>query len=63
MIDFQREGIFSKDNIIDKKGVVYMVLELCEGGELYDYVAMTGKFDEKIARHFFRQLINCLEYM
>lgn len=35
-----------------------MVLELCEGGELFDLLYYTGKFSEKLARGFFREIIS-----
>lgn len=38
-----------------------MVLELCEGGELFDLLYYTGKFDEKLARTFFQQMVSGLE--
>jgi len=41
--------------------VSYSVLELGTG-ELFDFVALTGKFDEKVARFYFRQLIDGLNH-
>jgi len=38
------------------------VLELAEGGELFDYVANTGHFSYEVARTYFHQLIEGLEY-
>ena len=38
------------------------MLELATGGELFDYVATTGRFSEPIARFYFRQLIEGLDY-
>lgn len=35
-----------------------MALELCEGGELFDLLYYTGKFEEKLARGFFREIIS-----
>lgn len=37
--------------------VVYIVLELAQGGVLFDYVAVSGVFSEKVARYFFRELV------
>ena len=41
----------------------YMTLELAEGGELFDYIAETGRFSEDQARYFFKQIISALEYL
>lgn len=43
--------------------VAFTALEYAEGGELFDYVAETGKFSAKEARFFFHQLIDALEYI
>ena len=40
-----------------------MVLEYAKGGEIYDTVAFTGKFNEEMARYFFRQMMEGLKYM
>jgi serine/threonine protein kinase len=45
-----------------KKEVVYIVLELAKGGELFDYVSISGKFPEDLARFYFKQLLEGLNY-
>jgi serine/threonine protein kinase len=45
------------------KEVFYIAIELARGGELFDFIALTGQFKEKEARFFFRQLIDGLDYM
>ena len=50
-----------------KKGkerpVFSVALELCSGGELFDFIAETGMFSEKVARYYFTQLMDGLEFM
>lgn len=46
-----------------KVPVLYLVLELITGGELFDYVAIGKRFSEKIARHYFKQLIHALAFV
>lgn len=41
----------------------YMALEYAENGEIFDYVAETGAFKEPMARFYFHQLIDVLEYL
>jgi len=36
---------------------IFIVLELVTGGELFDKIVSTGRFDEPTARAYFRQLI------
>jgi len=43
--------------------VIYIVLELATGGELFDYVATTGRFSEEIARFYMKQCIEALNYV
>lgn len=38
-------------------------MEYMSGGEVYDWIQKTGKFNEDEARFMFSQLINALEYM
>jgi serine/threonine protein kinase len=37
----------------ESKKVDYIVLELVQGGELFDYVANSGRFTEPICRYYF----------
>lgn len=41
----------------------YIALELVPGGQLFDYIDMTGAFSEEIARYYFHQLIDVIEYL
>ena len=45
------------------KTVTYSILELAEGGLLFDYVALTGKFSEPVARYFFKEFLNGLDHI
>ena len=40
-----------------------IVLEYIGGGELFDFIAETGKFSEGVARTYFHQMMNGLHYM
>ena len=53
LIEYSQEGIVVKSNGA-KEAVIYIVLELATGGELFDYVATTGRFSEVISRFYFR---------
>ena len=41
----------------------YIIMEYCEGGELFDYIVEKERLDESEASIFFYQLINSLEYI
>jgi len=46
----------------EKKTVDYIVLELAKGGELFDVILSSGRFDETMARHYFKQLLSGLDH-
>lgn len=41
----------------DSYKVVAIVLELIPGGELFEYIASSGRFTEEVARSYFKTLI------
>ena len=41
---------------------VYIVMELCEGGELFDYIIDKGIFDEQDALRIFTQIMQAINY-
>mmetsp|Transcript_15077 Transcript_15077/g.21516 ORF Transcript_15077/g.21516 Transcript_15077/m.21516 type:complete len:524 (-) Transcript_15077:323-1894(-) len=42
---------------------IYIVMELMQGGELFDYVVKKGTLNEEEASHIVRQIVNALVYM
>ena len=53
LIEYNWEGIQTKDNGHEWE-VLYVVLELAEGGDLFDYIFTVGAgFSEPIARYYF----------
>lgn len=42
--------------------VDYIVLELGQGGELFDFIAISGRFEESLARYFFKQFMEGLDH-
>jgi len=45
------------------KTVHYIVLELAQGGELFDFIALGGRFPESVARLYAKQLCEALNFM
>jgi serine/threonine protein kinase len=43
--------------------VLAIILEYAEGGEIFEYIAICGKFSEDVARTYFHMLIEALEYI
>jgi len=46
---------FFKGKVVkETKDIVYLVLELAVAGEMFDFVALGGRFSEATARYYFR---------
>jgi serine/threonine protein kinase len=61
LVEFQESADYVKKNGSSYK-VVAIVMELVPNGELFEYVADSGRFSEEVARSYFRILIETLEY-
>ncbi|MQL41428.1 hypothetical protein EI012_26330, partial [Escherichia coli] len=48
--------------VMASKTKIYIVLELVNGGELFDKIAKNGRLKEDEARSYFQQLINAVDY-
>ena len=41
----------------------YIIMEYATGGELFNYITINKKLDDKEASFFFTQIVNGLEYV
>ena len=49
--------------VIDTQTKLYLVLELGDGGDMYDYIMKhEGGLGEDIARKYFRQIVTAIQY-
>ncbi|XP_071779359.2 maternal embryonic leucine zipper kinase [Centroberyx gerrardi] len=49
--------------VIETSTKIYMVLEYCPGGELFDYIIAKDRLSEEETRMFFRQIVSALAYV
>jgi calcium-dependent protein kinase len=42
---------------------IYLVMELCQGGELFDRILAEGHFSEKQAAELMKQILGCIYYL
>ena len=54
--------IKTKEVFEDKKRL-YIVMENCPKGDLFDYIKSNGKLEEDHAKKLFKQLISAIEYL
>ncbi|XP_030644066.1 maternal embryonic leucine zipper kinase [Chanos chanos] len=50
-------------HVIETSSRIFMVLEYCPGGELFDYIIAKDRLSEEETRVFFRQIISALAYV
>ena len=63
LIDYNWEAKLVQKSGVEKE-VLTVVLELAKGGDLFNYIFAVNKgFSEPIARYYFIQLINAIEFM
>ncbi|XP_064388109.1 maternal embryonic leucine zipper kinase-like [Halichondria panicea] len=49
--------------VIETQRMIYLIIEFCPGGELFDYIVAKERLKEKEARAFFRQIVSALKYI
>lgn len=59
----RHKNIIQLYEVLESKKSLYIVMEYCEGGELFDYIVKKRKISETEACHLFQQIINGVEYL
>jgi len=63
LVEYDWEGVQTTTNG-KSFDILYVVLELAEGGDLFDYIFAVNKgFPENIARYYFKKLVDALEFL
>ena len=57
------KNIIQLYEIIETKNHLYIVMEYCEGKELFDYIVNRKRLSEREACRYFQQIINGVEYL
>ncbi|CAB3221889.1 unnamed protein product [Arctia plantaginis] len=55
--------IISTEEVFDSQEAVYIVLELMQGGELFDRITKQGHLTEHFTRFLFRQMVLAVKYL
>ncbi|CAD5115332.1 DgyrCDS4314 [Dimorphilus gyrociliatus] len=55
--------IISIEDVVDTDDGLFIVLELMEGGELFDRVVSVGQLEEKVAKFYFYQIVLAIKYL
>jgi serine/threonine protein kinase len=59
----KHENICELIEIIFKEEYIYMILEYCSNGELFDYICKNGRANTDVVKKFFAQLVSALSYL
>lgn len=59
----KHKNIIQLYEVMETPQKIYLVMELCEGGELFDYIVSKERLDENQSCHFFQEIINALDYL
>jgi serine/threonine protein kinase len=62
-IDFKADAVYIKPKKGSQEAVDYIVEELLDGKELFDYVAEIGGFEASICRNIMNQCLDALDYI
>jgi len=63
MYKMDHPGLIKLYEVMKSPKAIYLVLELGDGGALFDILANDGPLSEDVARKYFQQLIDALSYM
>uniref|UniRef100_A0A8V5H5C4 Maternal embryonic leucine zipper kinase n=1 Tax=Melopsittacus undulatus TaxID=13146 RepID=A0A8V5H5C4_MELUD len=63
MKNLSHQHICQLYHVIETSKKIFMVLEYCPGGELFDYIISKDHLSEEEARVFFRQIVSAIAYV
>ena len=58
----RHQYVVGMKEVLASRTKIFIVLELVTGGELFDKIVSEGRFSEEMARFYFRQLVEGVEY-
>ena len=59
----RHRNIIKLYELMETPNKIYLVMEYCNGGELFDYIVSKQHLTERQACRFFQEIINSLEYL
>ncbi|XP_053910409.1 maternal embryonic leucine zipper kinase isoform X2 [Cuculus canorus] len=63
MKNLSHQHICQLYHVMETSQKIFMVLEYCPGGELFDYIISKDRLSEEEARVFFRQIVSAIAYV
>ena len=50
-------------DVVYGKDLIFMVMELCRGGDLFEFINIHGRVDEVVAKKMFKDLVSAIQYL
>ena len=63
MQSFRHPSIVRIEDVVFDQNLIYLVMEYCSKGELFNVIAERGKFDENLSKRIFAQIVDGLSYI
>jgi len=63
MQKLDHKNIISLEEVYDEKDTIYLVMELVQGGELFDQIVSRGTYSEADAAQIVRQILEAVDYL
>ncbi|XP_064032673.1 maternal embryonic leucine zipper kinase [Pogoniulus pusillus] len=63
MKNLSHQHICQLYHVVETSRKIFMVLEYCPGGELFDYIISKDRLPEQETRGFFRQIVSAMAYV
>ncbi|MEE6511092.1 hypothetical protein FKM82_017410 [Ascaphus truei] len=63
MKNFSHQNVCRLYHVIETSKKIFMILEYCPGGELFDYIIAKDRLTEGEARTFLRQIVSAVAYI
>lgn len=60
---FPQPCIIQTEEVFDTPDTVFIIMELMEGGELFDMISKCGKLSERSAKIVLRQMLLAVKYL
>ncbi len=57
----QHLNIVALHAVVEDKDKVYLIMQLCHGGELFDYILSQGSLIERQARGYFKSKLTAID--
>jgi len=58
----KHENIVRMHDVVEEGDVMYLIFELLEGGDIFDFIISNGRLEEKDAKRLFKQLCTGLKH-